>query len=256
MELKTRAYPKVNIGLYIGRKTEQGFHNLVSIFQKIDCVYDDIAVSLEKAERTSISVVGLEDCADSEKNTCFDAARLFLEKSGFSAKICIRVEKRIPVKAGIGGGSSDAASVLLALQELAGKPLTEKDLMDCAAAVGSDVPFFMQDSRAAFVSGRGEVIHPIKARTDLNFRLYRSSVPKEGTAKAYSILDASGLREELPSEEELVDMYNRPVKDWCFENDFERLSRKPGGVDEKEGRLYMSGAGDTWYLVTDNSNAL
>ena len=49
MELKTRAYPKVNIGLYIGSKTEQGFHNLVSIFQKIDCVYDDIAVSFEKA---------------------------------------------------------------------------------------------------------------------------------------------------------------------------------------------------------------
>lgn len=256
MELKTRAYPKVNIGLYIGRKTEQGFHDLVSIFQKIDCVYDDIAVSFKKAGKTSIRVRGLEDCADSEKNTCYDAARLFLEKSGINAEVCIGIEKRIPVKAGIGGGSSDAASVLLALQELAGKPLGMQDLMDCAATVGSDVPFFMQDSRAAFVSGRGQIIHPIKARTDLKFALYKSPVPKEGTAKAYAILDASGLREELPSEEELVLMYNRPVSQWSFENDFERLSRKPSGVDEKEGRLYMSGAGDTWYLVTDNSNAL
>ena len=251
MELRTKAYPKVNIGLYIGRKTEEGFHDLVSIFQKIDCVCDDILVRFEKAQNTTITVRGLEDCADSRNNTCYEAARLFLEKSGIHADILIDIEKRIPVKAGIGGGSSDAASVLLALQELAGKPLSDKDLMECAATTGSDVPFFMQKSKAAFVSGRGEIIHPIRAREDLKFRLYSSEVPKEGTGKAYATLDAAGLRTQLPTEEELVNMYNRPVDQWAFENDFEILSRKPSGVDEKQGRLYMSGSGNTWYLVTD-----
>ena len=251
MELRTKAYPKVNIGLYIGRKTEDGFHNLASIFHKIDCVCDDILVRFEKAEKTTITVQGLEECADSKKNTCYEAARLFLEKSGIKAEISINIEKRIPVKAGIGGGSSDAASVLLALQKLAGNPLSSKDLMDCAAATGSDVPFFMQESKAAFVSGRGEVIRPIKTREDLKFSLYTSEVPKEGTGKAYATLDAKGLREKLPTKEELVNMYNRPVGQWDFENDFEILSKKPAGVDEKHGRLYMSGAGNTWYLVTD-----
>ena len=251
MELRTKAYPKVNIGLYIGRKTEEGFHNLASIFQKIDCVCDDILVRFEKAQKTTITVHGLEDCADSQKNTCYEASRLFLEKSGITAEVFINIEKRIPVKAGIGGGSSDAASVLLALQELAGKPLSTKELMDCAARTGSDVPFFMQESSAAFVSGRGEIIHPIKAREDLKFSLYRSEVPKEGTGSAYAKLDARGLRDKLPTEEELVIMYNRPVEQWAFENDFEILSRKPDGVDPRQGKLYMSGAGNTWYLVTD-----
>jgi len=251
LELRAKAYPKINIGLYIGRKTEEGFHNLASIFQKIDCVWDDILVRFEKAEKTTITVHGLEDCADSQKNTCYEAARLFLQKSGITADVLINIEKRIPVKAGIGGGSSDAASVLLALQELAGKPLSSKDLMNCAATTGSDVPFFMQESRAAFVSGRGEIIHPIKAREDLKFRLYSSDVPKEGTGKAYATLDAKGLRDRLPTEEELVAMYNRPVGQWAFENDFEILSRKPKGVEAQDGRLYMSGSGNTWYLVTD-----
>ena len=250
MELRAKAFPKVNIGLYIGKKTSEGFHELASIFQKIDCVCDDILIRFEKAQKTSITVCGLEDCADSKDNTCYEAVRVFLQKSAIEANICINVEKKIPVKAGLGGGSSDAASVLLALQELAGKPLSKQDLMDCAASVGSDVPFFMQESKAAFVSGRGEIIHPIKARTDLVFKLYRSSIPKEGTGKAYAKLDAAGLREKLPSEEELVSMYNKPVSRWAFENDFEILSRKPEGVDESDGRLYMSGSGDTWYLVT------
>ena len=250
MELRTKAFPKVNIGLYIGEKTNEGFHELASIFQKIDCVFDDILIRFEKAQETSIKVCGLEDCADGKDNTCYEAARLFLQKSAIVANVYINIEKRIPVKAGLGGGSSDAASVLLALQKLAGNPLSSQDLMDCAAAVGSDVPFFMQESKAAFVSGRGEIIHPIKARTDLVFRLYKSSIPKEGTGKAYAKLDAAGLRDKLPTEEELVNMYNRPVTQWAFENDFEILSKKPEGVDESGGKMYMSGSGDTWYLVT------
>ena len=250
MELRTRAFPKVNIGLYVGQKTAEGFHELASIFQKIDCVCDDILIRFEKAQKTSITVCGLEDCADDKDNTCYEAARLFLQKSAIEANVYINIEKKIPVKAGIGGGSSDAASVLLALQKLAGKPLSKQNLMDCAAAVGSDVPFFMQESKAAFVSGRGEIIRPIKARTDLVFKLYSSSIPKEGTGKAYAKLDAAGLRKTLPTEEELVSMYNKPVAQWAFENDFEILSKKPDGVDQKDGRLYMSGSGNTWYLVT------
>ena len=252
MELRTKAYPKVNIGLYIGRKTAEGFHELASIFQKVYCVCDNIFIRFEKALESSITVCGLEGMADSKNNTCYEAARLFLQKSKVKAEVLINIEKRIPVKAGIGGGSSDAASVLLALQKLASDPLTEKELADCAACVGSDVPFFMQNSDAAFVSGRGQIIQPVKARTDLKFELYESPVPKEGTAKAYALLDASGLRDSLPEGKDLVEMYNRPVNQWAFENDFERLSRKPQGVDEKGGRLYMSGSGNTWYLVTDS----
>lgn len=252
--IRTYAYPKVNIGLYIGQRTAEGYHSLISIFQKVYNICDEVSVSFEESENVSVEVSGLEKCALETDNTCCKAAKLFMEKSGLTGNVRIDVIKGIPDRAGLGGGSSDAASVLLALQELAGNCLSDEDLHKCALAVGSDVPFFMYGCDAAVVSGRGETVVPIKARTDLKFSLIRSFIPKPGTGQAYAVLDSLGVREILPSADYLLDMYKRPVSQWAFENDFEKINSRPGGVEEGNGRLYLSGAGNMWYLVQDSSD--
>ena len=126
-----------------------------------------------------------------------------------------------------------------------------KELSECALAVGSDVPFFLCKSDAAVVSGCGDIVVPIEARTDLKFCLIRSLQPKAGTAQAYAMLDRMGTRTVLPSENYLLSMYRKPVCEWAFENDFEKINTAPEGVDAGKGKLYLSGAGNMWYLVTD-----
>jgi 4-diphosphocytidyl-2-C-methyl-D-erythritol kinase len=89
------------------------------------------------------------------------AATAFLKKSGMTEGVCIHLDKRIPLAAGLGGGSSNAATTLLALNDLFDAPLTAADLCQIAAALGSDVPFFLQ-SKPALATGRGERITPLE----------------------------------------------------------------------------------------------
>lgn len=95
------------------------------------------------------------------RNLVFRAAALFLKKAAINEGVRIHLEKRIPISAGLGGGSGNAATTFLALNELFGHPLTSATLQELAAAVGSDVPFFLQN-RPALASGRGEIIQPLE----------------------------------------------------------------------------------------------
>lgn len=217
MELTVRAYPKVNIGLYIGKKRADGYHSLCSIFQKAHELYDEITVSYEESSTVSVSVSGL----DVKDNTMVKAVKLWLEKTDRKASVSIRIVKNIPMKAGLGGGSSDAASVLLALNRM-NTLLTEEQLMEVGLEVGSDVPFFVKNCEAAYVTGRGEAVKPIIARK-LQFELFDSGFSKPSTGEAYSKLDGIGLCEKLPAEDELVSMYNSDVNNWNFENSFSAL---------------------------------
>jgi 4-diphosphocytidyl-2-C-methyl-D-erythritol kinase len=94
------------------------------------------------------------------KNLVHAAADLFLKTAGIAEGVRIRLEKRIPISAGLGGGSGNAAATLLACNELFGHPLGAEDLLGLAAALGSDVPFFLQN-RPALAEGRGEIITPL-----------------------------------------------------------------------------------------------
>ena len=97
---------------------------------------------------------------EADANLCLKALNFFCERTGINAEVKMVLKKNIPIGSGLGGGSSDAASVLLALQELYGNPLCEIELHDIAAQIGADVPFFLKKI-PSYATGKGEMIKPI-----------------------------------------------------------------------------------------------
>ncbi|WP_461246834.1 4-(cytidine 5'-diphospho)-2-C-methyl-D-erythritol kinase [Treponema sp. R6D11] len=134
-----------------------------------------------------IDMKGLKSPLPMKENIIFKAVSLFREKTGFKKGLKIRVKKRIPLGGGLGGGSSDAAATLLALNKIADFPCRREDLLEMAAFLGSDVPFFIHETPAALVTGRGEHIFPLKA-PKLHLVLVNPGFHSE-TSAAYKLID-------------------------------------------------------------------
>jgi 4-diphosphocytidyl-2-C-methyl-D-erythritol kinase len=127
--------------------------------------------------------------------------------------------KRIPVAAGLGGGSTNAAAVLRAMAALLQVEVPRADLLRCAAELGSDVPFFL-GTAAALVEGRGERVTPVPPRLDYGIAAVYCRV-RVSTAEAYRALDEQPTGKALASGEEILRMYAAaPVQDWAFSNSF------------------------------------
>ena len=150
------AFAKLNLDLRVLYQRPDGYHELRSLFQTISLA-DEIRIRLRRSRRTEIRMAGNVDIPG---NLIVRAARLCLDEMRIAAAIDFELDKRIPMGAGLGGGSSDAATVLLALPALAGKPVNLERLMHLAAQLGSDVPFFLLGGTAA-VLGRGEELYPV-----------------------------------------------------------------------------------------------
>ena len=148
---------KVNLLLNILRRRPDGFHELETLMHPIG-VFDELSFDRK--------VQGIElQCSDptlptDDRNLVYRAAKVFLDAAGVKEGMRIRLEKRIPLAAGLGGGSGNAATTLLALNELFGGPLASDQLSNLASSLGSDIPFFLQD-KPAIATGRGEKIEPL-----------------------------------------------------------------------------------------------
>ena len=153
---RVRAFAKVNLDLRVLGKRPDGYHELRTIFQSISLA-DTLDIAFTPARRTS---VGLASDLDIPENLVVRAARLALEAMRKAGRVEMRLTKRIPMGAGLGGGSSDAAAVLLALPVLAGKPLDLPKLLDLAQQLGSDVSFFLCGGAAVGI-GRGTELFPL-----------------------------------------------------------------------------------------------
>ncbi|KAB1203629.1 4-diphosphocytidyl-2-C-methyl-D-erythritol kinase, chloroplastic/chromoplastic [Morella rubra] len=147
---------KVNVFLRITKKREDGFHDLASLFHVIS-LGDIIKFSLSRSktkDRLSANVPGvpLDD-----KNLIIKALNLYRKKTGSENFFWIHLDKKVPTGAGLGGGSSNAATALWAANQFNGSAATEKELQDWSSEIGSDVPFFFSKG-AAYCTGRGEVV--------------------------------------------------------------------------------------------------
>ncbi|MHB0998240.1 MAG: 4-(cytidine 5'-diphospho)-2-C-methyl-D-erythritol kinase [Armatimonadota bacterium] len=156
-ELTIRSHAKVNLTLDILGLRDDGYHSLRSVMQSIG-VYDTITL------RRSSPGIHLT-CSDvripiNERNLAYKAAEALYEAAGIEPAIDIHLEKKIPSQAGMGGGSSNAASVLRALNLMLGEPLNLSALCEVGANIGSDVPFFLIGG-TALVQGRGEDIEAL-----------------------------------------------------------------------------------------------
>ena len=161
--LEVLAPAKVNLFLAVLGKRSDGYHDLVSVMQKLDLV-DRLLLSRE-GRGISLSCCPAtvpDDC----RNLAWQAARLFFDQTGVEDNLRITLRKAIPVAAGLGGGSSDAAAVLVGLNRLCSLGLTADALCKMAARLGADVPFFVADSTTALATGTGTELQAIDGPED------------------------------------------------------------------------------------------
>jgi len=220
MPLEKKSPCKVNLLLNILGKRPDGFHELETVMQPVDFC-DELAFERGgKGIQLTCSDKGLPV---NSKNLVYRAAKDFLSAVKIRDAVKIHLQKKMPLAAGLGGGSGNAATTLLALNELFGMPLAHEKLHEIAAALGSDIPFFLQH-KPALATGRGEKIQPLA-----NFPVLRG--------KAFLLIHP-GFGISTP---------------WAYQN----LARFPDALNGKAGRANelveklqsknLSGAADAFY---------
>ena len=250
---------KLNMHLEVYPKRSDGYHPIRSIFQTISLV-DDLVVSLS-GESLSC-VVECDSMQLPVENTLTKTYRLFCQFSGVSEGVYVKLTKRIPTGAGLGGGSSDAATFLLILNKMFDYPLGLSQLEEIANLVGSDVLFFLSGG-SALVTGRGDIVEPIKPREDFCIVVVYPDVHCS-TPESYGLVDEYFALGKMVNETTLQDlekMYYEPVSEWRFVNTFTNpvatkypvifdviKSLKDLGADY----VQMSGSGSTVFGVFSN----
>lgn len=189
ISVKEYAYAKINLYLDVLSKRDDGFHDIKTVMHTVSLA-DEVTLSVAKAKKpgVSLTIVGQSKLPTDSRNLAVRAAELFLSTTLISAQVNIRLIKKIPVAAGLAGGSTDAAAVLRALNRAFKKPLTEKRLLQLASELGSDVPYCLLGG-TALCYGRGEQIDRLPENLRLNLVI---AVADEhvSTPAAYSELDS------------------------------------------------------------------
>lgn len=260
---RVRAYAKLNLGLRILYKRPDGYHELRTVFQTISLA-DSLDISFAPAKSTLIEMEGTPDIPD---NLAERAARLVMDASGRHGAVRLSLNKYIPAGAGLGGGSSDAAAVLLALPVLAGVRIPTAQLTAMAAQLGSDVPFFLYGGTALGL-GRGEELYPLPDRPREQALVVVPDV-HSSTADAYRDLSLTLTNVELQNK---LDSFQRSAWGNCsgqdksiLVNDFEVvvLARYPQleGIRDRLRRagairVAMTGSGSAIFGIFDNPGKL
>ena len=245
---------KINLGLDILRRRDDGFHDLETVMIPVPEVFD--VVEVNRMEGCSLfEQEGLTVDCNAENNLCMKALRLMQRLYGVGGAH-IRLEKRVPFGAGLGGGSSDATAVILALNEIYELGLSEERLIEVAAMIGSDTAFFVRNT-PQLCTGRGEKMEPIEL--PLQGKYLAIAKPAEGvsTKEAYS-----GVKPAVP-EVRLAEALQRPIEEWqgVVKNDFEPhiFVAHPAIAELKKemldaGAVYasMSGSGSAVFGIFEN----
>lgn len=235
---QTRAPAKLNIGLRVLGRRKDGYHDLVSIMVPVS-LCDIISLSPAPAG-VIMECEGRGGIPADETNMACRAARSFQKKTGLGEGLYIRLTKNIPVAAGLGGGSSDAAAVLLALNDMYGHPLTLEDLYRLALDLGADVPFFLY-GRPALARGIGEILEPIE-NWQKNWYVTITPPFHVSTAWVYSQLN---LELTLEAGEYIISLFKtEPIKILpVLVNDLEQVtSNRFPVINTLKNRLLAAGA--------------
>lgn len=247
-----RIYPpaKINLGLNIVSKRPDGYHDLETVFYPLFDVTDILDVNVIEGETgtVTLSLDGNSIDGDPEKNLVVKAYRLLAADYSLPA-MSINLTKRIPMQAGMGGGSADAAYTLKAINELAKLDLSEEKLEEYALKLGADCPFFVR-CRTCFATGVGEKMTPIDFNLDnYEIRYVKPDGISVSTADAFRNIPV--LKPQRRCDDIVL---NEPVELWkdLLKNDFEKtvFAKYPELQDVKqkmydEGALYavMTGSG-------------
>lgn len=189
--ISEKAHAKVNLSLYITGVRSDGYHILDTVMQSVSLCD---TVSIRENNDSKIKVISNDTSLTDENNICFAAAKAFYEKTGISLGVDIEVIKSIPVAAGLGGGSSDAAAVLRALNVMHNSPLNYDELCEIGLSLGADVPFCIKGG-CARVKGIGEEIENINRKMPLYLVLIKDT-EKASTGEMYKEYDKINKKAE------------------------------------------------------------
>ncbi len=245
-----RANCKINLGLRVVRKREDGYHELQTVMLPVRELYDTLSVERTDGTDVEFRQSGIVVDCPADKNLVVRAARLMQQRYALCG-VRITLDKRVPFGAGLGGGSSDATAVIVAMNDIFALDLSVATLAALAAELGSDTPFFVYNA-PQYCTGRGEIMSPVNV--DLSGLWLVVVKPNESvsTAEAYS-----GVKPQMPVDD-LCELLRGPIEEWQGRvvNDFEPhiFAAHPRIAALKEsllaqGALYasMSGSGSALF---------
>lgn len=249
-KVKLLAFAKINLNLYVGKKRADGYHELDGIMQSVSLC--DI-VTVKKAKNTALKCS--KPCLSGEDNLGFKAATLFFNETKINGGAHIYIKKRIPEAAGMGGGSADAAAVLLALNKLYRANLPTEKLEKMAAVLGADVPFFIRGGTMR-AKGIGEILEELPPLKKGYFVIAKTG-QKPSTKEMYRQLDT---KEHTPIDVDqavehikndnfkglcslFLNSFNEVYPDKTLENRLKQFS--PLGIG-------LSGSGPTYFAAFEN----
>ena len=265
MTLTRKSGCKINLLLNILGKRADGFHELETVLQPVP-LSDEL--SFARAGTGVQLTCNVPELPTDANNLVVRAAEAFLEAAAIREGVKLHLEKRIPVAAGLGGGSGNAAATLLGLNELFGGPLSAEQLHRLAATLGSDVPFFLQD-KPAIATGRGERVTPVEPFSALRGASVLLIHPGFGISTAWAYQQLARFPASLSGTQgradKLVALLRNPdlrAAGNAFYNSLEApaLHKYPLLAlfqellrDEGAAAVLMSGSGSTTFALTESS---
>lgn len=260
MEIKVKAYAKINLMLDIIYKRTDGYHDLFMIMQSIG-IYDTVTVSETESKKITITC-NIDDIPLDEHNIAYKAAAAFFAETKIKNKgINIDIVKRIPHAAGMAGGSADGAGVLVALNELTNAGLTDDELCKIGVKIGADVPFCIKGG-TLLAQGIGDVLNKVRPLRKCYIVIAKPDC-SVNTACAYRQFDECGKEHTPDKLGMLYAMQSRDLKEICskMENVFEQFIAVDNKVEIKEIMrnnsalgVCMSGSGPTVFGIFDDKD--
>jgi 4-diphosphocytidyl-2-C-methyl-D-erythritol kinase len=263
LKVTVRAYAKLNLGLRVLCKRPDNYHELRTVFQTISLA-DNLEIFFAPGKSTTIVMEGTPGIPD---NLAERAARMVMDAAEKTGSVRLNLKKNIPTGAGLGGGSSDAAAVLLALPVMVGAKLPMDRLCDLATRLGSDVPFFLYGGTALGL-GRGEELYPLPDQPAKQVLVVAPAI-HSSTADAYRDLSASltkvALQNKLSTFRQGVWGSGSQSNKSSLVNDFESVvfARYPdlGVISDRlrragASRVAMTGSGSAVFGIFENPGKL
>jgi 4-diphosphocytidyl-2-C-methyl-D-erythritol kinase len=267
MLLEKKSFCKVNLLLNILGRRADGFHELETVMQPVN-FYEELV--FERGGNEIKLSCNEKNLPTDSKNLVFRAAENFLAAAKINDGVKIHLEKKIPLAAGLGGGSGNAATTLLGMNEIFGSPLPIKALANIAESLGSDIPFFLQN-KPALATGRGEKIQPLENFTALRGKAFLLIHPGFGISTPWAYQNLARFPEALNGNagraKELISKLQ--VNDWPAAADgfynsleapalekfpilalFQEFLRANGALT-----ALMSGSGSTTFAICANVSA-
>lgn len=255
MEIKVLAPAKINLTLDVTGKRPDGYHNIETVMQTVD-LYDEVTITDNDSGEITISC-NYEGVPCDESNICYKAAKRFFDYNKMDVKgVHIDINKRIPTQAGLAGGSSDGAAVILGLNAMFGTMLNVKEMHEIAEKIGADVPFCLVGG-TKLCTGIGTTIKKLPTFRCENIVIAKPNAVSVSTADAYRKVDALNPHPSYTNEM-VKSLYSRDIFriTTTIFNDFELALKIPEVIDLKGKMLKlkargvgMSGSGSAVFAV-------